>query len=121
VRGATKERIEIELACTPESEIDALLSALGFVPTFAYEKYREAWALADHEVVLDETPLGCFVEIEGPDPETLLGALELTSARATAASYSELWAAHREENPEASRDMLWRPRSLPGAGSPQRQ
>ena len=47
-------------------EMDAILRALGFAPTFRYEKYRAEWSDGTGHVVLDETPLGNFGEIEGP-------------------------------------------------------
>jgi adenylate cyclase class 2 len=44
----------------------AILSALGFRPSFRYEKYRAEWTDGTGHVVLDETPVGDFGEIEGP-------------------------------------------------------
>ncbi|MFY9647601.1 MAG: adenylate cyclase, partial [Terriglobales bacterium] len=35
-------------------------------PTFRYEKYRAEWSDGAGHVVLDETPIGNFGEIEGP-------------------------------------------------------
>jgi adenylate cyclase class 2 len=46
--------------------MDAILRALGFAPTFRYEKYRAEWSDGTGHVVLDETPIGSFGEIEGP-------------------------------------------------------
>jgi adenylate cyclase class 2 len=45
--------------------MDAILRALGFAPTFRYEKYRAEWSDGTGHVVLDETPIGNFGEIEG--------------------------------------------------------
>jgi adenylate cyclase class 2 len=33
---------------------------------FRYQKYRETYAWKDVEIVVDETPIGTFLEIEGP-------------------------------------------------------
>lgn len=60
-----KTREERETAVGDAEATDALLSGLGFRPVFRYQKYREAWSLGDTEVVVDETPIGSFVEIEG--------------------------------------------------------
>jgi adenylate cyclase class 2 len=46
--------------------MDAILRALGFEPTFRYEKYRAEWKDATGRVMLDKTPIGNFGEIEGP-------------------------------------------------------
>jgi adenylate cyclase class 2 len=36
-----------------------------------YEKYRTTFLLGELEIVLDEMPYGDFVEIEGPDGESI--------------------------------------------------
>jgi adenylate cyclase class 2 len=46
-------------------QMDAILRALGFEPTFRYEKYRAQWSDGTGHVVFDETPIGNFGEIEG--------------------------------------------------------
>jgi adenylate cyclase class 2 len=46
--------------------MDAILRALGFSPTFRYEKFRAEWSDGQGHVVLDQTPIGNFGEIEGP-------------------------------------------------------
>ena len=46
--------------------MDAILRALGFAPTFRYEKYRAEWSDGTGHVVIDETPIGNFGEFEGP-------------------------------------------------------
>ena len=35
-------------------------------PAFRYQKFREVWEWKDAEIDVDETPLGTFLEIEGP-------------------------------------------------------
>jgi len=67
-KGRHKARFESE---TPVSDPDAcreILRRLGFRQAFRYEKYRtEYMGLDDHGVVaLDETPIGVFLELEGP-------------------------------------------------------
>ena len=46
--------------------MDAILLALGYRPTFRYEKFRAEWGDGTGHVVVDETPIGNFGEIEGP-------------------------------------------------------
>ncbi len=58
---------------TPVGDPDAtsrLLHRLGFKPTYRYQKYRTVFVLDNLYLCLDETPLGCFVELEGP-PEQI--------------------------------------------------
>jgi adenylate cyclase class 2 len=46
--------------------LDTILRALGFAPSFRYEKFRAEWSDGKGQVVVDETPIGNFCEIEGP-------------------------------------------------------
>ncbi|HKN70331.1 MAG TPA: class IV adenylate cyclase [Terriglobales bacterium] len=60
-----KVRVELETRIENGEQMDAILRALGFAPTFRYEKYRAEWSDGTGHVVLDETPIGNFGEIEG--------------------------------------------------------
>jgi len=60
-----KERVELETRVENGQQMDAILRALGFEPTFRYEKYRAEWSNGKGHVVVDETPIGNFGEIEG--------------------------------------------------------
>ena len=64
--GRHKVRVELETRVENGQQTDAILRALGFEPTFRYEKYRAEWSDGTGHVVLDETPIGNFGEIEGP-------------------------------------------------------
>ncbi|MGA2423156.1 MAG: class IV adenylate cyclase [Terriglobales bacterium] len=63
--GRHKVRVELETPVENGQQMDAILRALGFEPTFRYEKYRAEWSDGTGHVVLDETPIGNFGEIEG--------------------------------------------------------
>jgi adenylate cyclase, class 2 len=60
-----KARTEIEFGVSDGDGCLALLDGLGFRPTFRYQKYRETYRWHDVEIVIDETPVGTFLEIEG--------------------------------------------------------
>jgi adenylate cyclase class 2 len=64
--GVHKVRVELETRVENGQQMDAVLRALGFKPTFRYEKYRAEWSDGKGHVVVDETPIGNFGEIEGP-------------------------------------------------------
>lgn len=64
--GRHKARVETETAITDGVKMEAILRALGFEPTFRYEKFRAEWSDGKGHVVVDETPIGNFGEIEGP-------------------------------------------------------
>jgi len=107
--GAIKIREEIETIVADGEATRALLAALGFQPLWRYQKWRELWTHDAVAVALDETPLGAFVELEGP-PERLIPlalTLGLDPAAAVAGSYRDLWLAHRAADPAAPWDMLF--------------
>ena len=109
--GAVKQRLEIELEVSSGEAIAELLHALGFAPWIRYEKRRESWILDDVRIELDRTPIGDFVELEGPVAklEETARTLGLEPERAVAESYIGLWLAHRRRHPEAGRDMVFEP------------
>ena len=64
--GRHKIRIETETQVLDGPKMDRILRALGFFPTLRYEKFRAQWSDGKGHVVVDETPIGNFGEIEGP-------------------------------------------------------
>lgn len=88
--GEVRARQEIEYEVDDFEAAKALFEALGYEVSFIYEKYRTTYhlfqatdlsekfkSLKSVEIVLDETPIGTFTEIEGPDA----GAIQLAAAR----------------------------------------
>jgi adenylate cyclase, class 2 len=63
--GKHKTRVESETGVADGKKMDAVLQALGFQPTFRYEKFRAEWSDGRGSVVVDETPIGNLGEIEG--------------------------------------------------------
>ncbi len=61
-----KTRVETETRIEDGKPFEKILRALGYVPSFRYEKFRAEWSDGKGHVVLDETPIGFFGEIEGP-------------------------------------------------------
>jgi adenylate cyclase class 2 len=69
-----KKRQEIEIEIADGDSAEELLSALRYEKALVFEKRRQVWQLNDCVVCLDELPLlGSFVEIEGPDGESIAG------------------------------------------------
>lgn len=64
--GPHKTRIETETRVDNGEKMEAILRALQFEPSFRYEKFRAEWKGGEGHVVIDETPIGNFGEIEGP-------------------------------------------------------
>jgi adenylate cyclase class 2 len=59
-------RVERETQVENGNTLDAILRALGYSPSFRYEKFRSEWTDGKGNVVIDHTPIGDFCEIEGP-------------------------------------------------------
>ncbi|MFY9530238.1 MAG: class IV adenylate cyclase [Candidatus Acidiferrales bacterium] len=64
-----KVREEVEVQVGDPSRLEMILGGLGLRPGFRYEKFRTTYRLPGLKnlvVVLDETPIGPFLELEGP-------------------------------------------------------
>lgn len=70
-----KERLETETHVEDGEAMGAVFVELGFRPTFRYEKHRTEFHDGEGALVLDETPIGDFAELEG-DPRWIDNALE---------------------------------------------
>jgi adenylate cyclase, class 2 len=64
--GRHKIRVENETKVGDGRKLATILNALHFKPTFQYEKIRAEWSDGKGHVVVDQTPIGNFSEIEGP-------------------------------------------------------
>ena len=64
--GRHSSREELEISVNDGKRMDLILRALGYAPSFRYEKFRAEWTDGKGHVVVDETPIGKFCEIEGP-------------------------------------------------------
>jgi adenylate cyclase, class 2 len=63
--GRHSNRVELETGVDDGKKMDLILRALGYSPSFRYEKFRAEWTDGKGQVVVDETPIGNFCEIEG--------------------------------------------------------
>jgi adenylate cyclase class 2 len=76
--------------------VEGILHALGFEPWLRMEKIRSVWERADVEACLDQTPFGCYLELEGEAQaiRTAMKSLGLAPDHAEPRSYPELYLAH---------------------------
>ncbi len=111
VRNDTRHKVreEIETNVGDAKTVDRMLRAIGFVPWIRYQKYRSIFTKDSVEICLDETPVGCFIELEGePDAiDTLAKELGFVPEQYILASYLAL---HRNAHPNTDPlpDMLCR-------------
>ena len=71
-QGRYKVREEHELRVSDHEGLSKILEALGLRPWFRYEKFRTTFklpGLSGVKLMLDETPIGAFVELEGEREE----------------------------------------------------
>src|SRR5206468_3690427 len=77
-RERHKSREEIEFDVSDPENFEKMLERLGYSLRFRYEKYRTKFS-KDGEpgiITIDETPIGVFLELEGP-----AGWIDSTAAR----------------------------------------
>ena len=91
--GRHKTRKETETEVTDGRKLEEIFIALGFKPAFRYEKFRSEWTDGTGHVVLDETPIGTFGEIEGPPRwiDRVAKELGITRDLYITKSYTELF------------------------------
>jgi adenylate cyclase class 2 len=108
--GRHKIRVELETRVENGPQMDAILRALGFAPTFRYEKYRAEWSDATGHVVLDETPIGNFGEIEGPPRwiDRTARALGIAPAHYITQTYAELFFSWKRSTRSKATEMTFR-------------
>ena len=66
-----KIRIETETIVAEGAALAEIFHQIGYDPVFVYEKYRTEWSFAleaagTAHLVIDETPIGNYAELEGP-------------------------------------------------------
>ncbi|MEO6807180.1 MAG: class IV adenylate cyclase [Edaphobacter sp.] len=95
-----KVRIETETIVAEGSALAVIFLQLGYAPVFVYEKYRTEWSHATGpnaedtaHLVLDETPIGTYAELEGPTDwiDRTLVELEIDPATCLTDSYGKLF------------------------------
>lgn len=66
--GPHKSREELEVALTDRATFQEILARLGYRPAIGYDKHRTEYRVpgAPGAAMLDETPAGVFLELEGP-------------------------------------------------------
>ena len=80
-----KIREEYEIRVSHQEEARRIIERLGFHPCFRYEKFRTTYRLPgirNLKVEIDETPIGVFLELEGPRGEIDRAAARLGFGRA---------------------------------------
>lgn len=104
-----KERIETETVVDDGDAITCIFAALGYVPSFAYEKYRSEWADDRGHCVIDETPIGDYAELEGPRDwiDSTLQSLKVDPADVTILSYGRIFEQWQQQTHSSAQNMTF--------------
>ena len=108
--GPHKVREEHNLDA-PGPTLGRIVDGLGFAPAWTYEKHRTRYSRPGEPgvVELDETPIGDFLELEGP-PEWIdeaAEALGFAKSDYVTATYRDLFVDWQAKQPKAPRDMVF--------------
>jgi len=108
--GRHKSRGELETGVADGKAMDAVLRALGYSPSFIYEKFRAEWKDDEGNVVLDHTPIGDIAEIEGKSRwiDRTARALGIASTEYITQSYAELFFDWKRKTKCKAKNMTFR-------------
>ena len=109
--GKHKVREEIEFTVPDFDRAGMLLSRLGYQATFRYEKFRTVFARPRQHghAMLDETPIGAYLELEGAPGwiDRTAHKLGYSERDYITASYGSLYAAHCKQTDQAPGDFVF--------------
>ncbi|MGA7171269.1 MAG: class IV adenylate cyclase, partial [Candidatus Sulfotelmatobacter sp.] len=102
-------REELETSVGDGKRMDAILCALGYAPSFRYEKFRAEWTDDKGQVVVDQTPIGDFCEIEGPSRwiDTTAKKLGVNQANYITNNYATLFAEWKKATRSRAKEMTF--------------
>src|SRR5271170_1719770 len=107
--GLYKQRIETETTIGDGDTVAAIFVALGYSPAFTYEKYRTEWADGTGHCVIDETPIGTYAELEGPEDwiDRTAAALAVDQGDLTNLSYGRMFELWKQETGNPANDLTF--------------
>ena len=110
-REGYNSREEIEFDVSDADAFTLVLDRLGYHPGFRYEKYRTMFTAHGEPglITIDETPIGIYLELEGPPDwiDSTAARLGFQSARFLTVSYAGLYRQFQERHPDAPANMTF--------------
>jgi adenylate cyclase class 2 len=105
--GLYKQRVESETPVGDGETVAAIFAALGYTPAFIYEKWRSEWVDGTGHFVIDETPIGVYAELEGPEEwiDTTAAAVGIDPGEFSNLSYGRLFELWKEETGSEATDL----------------
>ena len=109
-----KTRWEIETQLQDGEAVEAILAHIGYHPVFRYEKFRTEYGAHSGagKVLLDETPIGNFLELEGSPRwiDRTARLLGFSPSDYISRSYGHLYLAYCRERRGQPQDMIFKRR-----------
>jgi adenylate cyclase, class 2 len=109
--GRHKSREELEVTVSDPRTMAAMVERIGFHPVFRYEKYRTEYRRPRSAgvVVVDETPIGVYLELEGGADwiDRTAKRLGFSEADYITASYGRLYLEWAKQNKREPGDMVF--------------
>lgn len=104
-----KSRKETETYVEDGEILSQILSNLDFEVVFRYEKFRTEWTDDCGDVVIDETPIGNFAEIEGAPNwiDEIAVRLGISEDQYITGSYAELFLAWKRKTGSNAENMTF--------------
>jgi adenylate cyclase class 2 len=108
-RARHSSRVELETAVADGPMMDLILRSLGYAPSFRYEKFRAEWTDGKGQVVVDETPIGDFCEIEGRPRwiDATAKKLGVSAADYITMNYASLFLQWKHQTGNAAKEMTF--------------
>jgi len=110
VKARHSSRVELETSVGDGKKVDLILRALGYAPSFRYEKFRAEWSDGKGQVVVDETPIGNFCEIEGASRwiDATAGKLGVGAGDYITKNYATLFLDWKQEMGSRAEEMTFK-------------
>jgi len=107
--GRHKVREEIETIVGSAEAMGRILNRLGYEIGFRYEKYRTEYKDGQGDAVIDETPIGNYLELEGAADwiDRIAAALGYRETDYITKSYGTLYNEYRVSHPRTTANMVF--------------
>jgi adenylate cyclase class 2 len=107
-----KVRIETESEVADGGALAEIFTRLGYGPAFRYEKFRSEYSdpqTGGAHLVVDETPIGTFAELEGPTVwiDRTLALLGIDPESALTESYGKLFLAWKDRTHSPAENLTF--------------
>ncbi len=111
-----KTRIETETTVADGEALAVIFGQLGYCPVFLYEKFRTEWSYPmdasnaqQAHLVIDETPIGNWAELEGPTGwiDEMLVALRVDPQTCITDSYGKLFQSWKERTGSSATNLTF--------------